>query len=188
MFRPEEGWSVLLEVIVRVAIIYVGCLVMLRVSGRRELSQLSPMDVLVMLLISETVSPALTKQDTSLTTGLVAAATLVAMQVATAYLVFRSRRAQALLEGNPLLLIRDGKLVAPELMRRYRITDAELHATLRQQGALTVSEVARAYVEPDGTISVVTEKDFEESQRRRQEEIASRGHQPPRPDLLEHGT
>jgi uncharacterized membrane protein YcaP (DUF421 family) len=154
------------EIVLRVAIIYAALTVLLRISGRREMAQLRPVDLLTMLLVSETVSPALTGGDESVAGGLLAAATLMALTVVTDMLVFRSRRAERLLEGRAVLLIRDGK-VNGEVMRRYRITDEDLHCALRQAGLLTVDQVGRAYVESDGEITVLDRDAVEKASRDR---------------------
>ncbi len=99
-----------LEIVVRVAVIYVGCMVLLRISGRREMSALGPMGLLAMLLISETVSPALTGNDDSVTAGLIAAPTLFALVVATNTLSFRNRRFSEVVEGHAVVLIDHGKV------------------------------------------------------------------------------
>ncbi len=154
----------MLEIVGRVAVVYIALTVLLRISGRREMSELRPMDLLTMLLISETVSPALTGGDQSLAGGLLAVVTLIGLSVATSVLTYRSRRAERLLEGSAVLLIRDG-VVDPRVMRRFRITDADLRAALRQNGHQDIDEVARAYVESDGKISVLA-KDEDEGEDR----------------------
>jgi uncharacterized membrane protein YcaP (DUF421 family) len=143
-----------LEIVARVVIVYAACMVLLRVSGRREMSELGPMDLLAMLLLSETVSPALTAGDDSVQAGLLAAATLMAMCVLTAKIVFHSRRAERIIQGDAVLLIRDGK-VDGDVMRRFMISDEDLRTTLHQNGLQAVGEVKRAYVEPDGEVTVI---------------------------------
>lgn len=152
-----------LEIVARVCIIYVACLVLLRVAGRRQVSELSQMDLLAMLLISETVSPALTGNDESITVGVLAAATLFALCVATGWLAFRSSRVERLLQGTAVVLIEDGR-VHTEVLRRHRISDDDLKATLHQNGVLHVGEVKRAYIEPDGQITLIKRADHEEAQ------------------------
>lgn len=153
--------SALAAIVVRSAIIFVALLTLLRVVGRRTLSDVTPMDMVVMLLVSETVSPALTQGDESVTGGLAAAATLIALSAAASHLAYRSRRAEKILSGTTDVLIRDGR-VDPAVMRRYRITDADLQMALHQHGALHVGAVARAFVEPDGEITVVKATDVKE--------------------------
>ncbi len=156
------GWKAL-EIIARVALIYGACLVLMRATGRREMSELSQMDLLVMLLISETVSPALTGGDETITGGVVAAATLLALYSVTGWLAFKSRKVEKLLEGSACVLIEDGR-VCPDVVRKYRITDDELRTTLHQHGILHVAEVKRAFVEPDGEITIVKKTDHAEAQ------------------------
>ena len=147
----------LLEIVGRVLAIYAALFVMLRLAGRREMSELSPMDLLVMLLVSETVSPALTGGDQTLVGGLVAAGTLIGLSVLIAYATFKSRRIGKLLEGEAALLIRNGR-IDERVKERFRISDDELATALRQHGVATPGKVARAYVEPDGEITVLEKK------------------------------
>jgi uncharacterized membrane protein YcaP (DUF421 family) len=147
----------LLEIVGRVVAIYVALFVMLRLAGRREMSELSPMDLLTMLLVSETVSPALTGGDETLVGGLVAAATLIGLSVLIAYTTFKSKRIGRLIEGDAVVLIKNGR-VDPRVMKRFRISDEDLATALRQNGVGSPGEVARAYVEPDGEITVLESK------------------------------
>jgi uncharacterized membrane protein YcaP (DUF421 family) len=163
MFDTSAGQ--LLEIVARVVIIYVACMVLLRVSGRREMSELSPMDLLTMLLLSETVSPALTAGDESVIGGVVAASTLIALCVATGWISFKHRGAERIIQGAAAVLIHDG-VVRPAILRRYRISADDLETALHQHGLLSVTEVARAFVEPDGEITIVKRKDHEESLER----------------------
>jgi len=150
-------WHVL-EIVGRVVIIYVAAMVLLRLSGRRELSQLGPMDLLTMLLVSETVSPALTGGDDSIPTGLLAAATLMGLGVVTSMIAFRSKRAEHVIAGEGVVLIDNGKL-RPDVLRRFRITNDDLRAQLHEHGLLRVDQVRRAYVEADGEISIIPLRD-----------------------------
>lgn len=156
------GWKAL-EIIARVAFIYGASLVLMRVTGRREMAELSRMDLLVMLLIAETVSPALTGGDETVTGGVVAAATLLVLYNATGRLSFKSRRIEKLIDGSASVLIEDGR-VCPDVVRKYRLTDDELRTTLHQHGLLHIAEVKRAFVEPDGEITIVKQTDHEEAQ------------------------
>jgi uncharacterized membrane protein YcaP (DUF421 family) len=153
--------STLLEIVARVAIIYTVLLVLLRVSGRRELAELAPMELLTMLLISETVSPALTAGDESVPGGLVAAGTLMALSVATSILAFRSRTARRAIEGKASVLIKNGR-VNEDVLRAERITSSDLDAKLHQHGLLSVGAVAYAFIEADGDITIIKKKDVEE--------------------------
>jgi uncharacterized membrane protein YcaP (DUF421 family) len=151
-----------LEILGRVALIYVACMVLLRVSGRREMSELGPMDLLTMLLLSETVSPALTGGDESLSGALVAASALMILTVLTSWIVRRSRLADRWIEGEAVVLIHDGH-VRPEVLRRFRITDDDLRAALHDRGMMSVAEVARAFVEADGKLTFIKRSDHEQA-------------------------
>ena len=147
----------LIEIVGRVFVVYALCMILLRIS-RREMSELSPMDLITMLLLSETVSPALTGGDQSLVSGAVAAAALIGCSIASEQLAFRSRRAERLIQGSALVLIDNGK-VQRDVMRRFMITDDDLRATLHQHGLLRVDQVRRAFVEADGEITVIKQED-----------------------------
>jgi uncharacterized membrane protein YcaP (DUF421 family) len=151
VFQPSTP---LLEILLRVVLIYAGLLALTRLSGKREVGELSPMEFLSMLVLSETVSPALTRQDTSLVAALFAAACLIGISVAVGRLTYWSPRAQRLLEGSPTVLIRNGRVLRSAL-RREAITDDELKAELRKNGVEDPRRVRRATVERDGRISVV---------------------------------
>ena len=160
----EIEWAKALEIVARVAIIYVGCVVLVRLSGRRELSELGPLDLLAMLLLSETVSPALTGGDESVTGGLVAASTLMGFCVLTSWLAFKSRKLDRILQGRAAMVIKDGR-VDRKVLHDFRIADDDLRTALHQHGMVHVNEVARAYLEPDGEITMIKRKDFDEAQK-----------------------
>jgi uncharacterized membrane protein YcaP (DUF421 family) len=145
---------VLVEIAGRVALIYVALLVLLRLAGRRSLSDITPMDMMVLLLVSETVSPSLTAGDDSLASGLVAAATLIGLSVLATWLSYRSRRFERIAGGAAATLIRDG-VVDHAVRQRYRITDDDLRTALHEGGVLGPDEVRRAFVEADGNITVI---------------------------------
>lgn len=151
MFELTTPWW---ELIARVSLIYCSLLFLLRLSGKRQLGQLTPMDLLTVLLVSETVSPALTAGDESVAGGVTAAATLVVLSVAVAGASYRSRRFERLVEGSPVVVIRDG-IVDRRVMASERITDTELEIALRRQGVEQSSDVRLAVVEPSGEISCV---------------------------------
>jgi uncharacterized membrane protein YcaP (DUF421 family) len=153
--------TTLLEIAGRVALMYIALLAMLRVTGRRELAELSPMELLTMLLLSETVSPALTGGDTSIVGGLVAAGTLMALTVGSRVLVFRSKVARRVIEGTPVVLISHGR-VHEDVLRAERITDSELRESLHQNGLLTVKDVAYAFIEADGEITIIKKRPEEQ--------------------------
>jgi uncharacterized membrane protein YcaP (DUF421 family) len=151
MFQPTVP---LLEIAGRVLLVYAGLFLLLRLTGKKELGQLAPMDFLTMLLVSETVSPALTGGDESVTGGMVAAATLVLLTFAIDWTSFRSKAFARAMSGVPQVVLRDGK-VDRDVQRRERLSDDELDAALRHEGIGRRDEVHRATIETNGRVTVV---------------------------------
>jgi uncharacterized membrane protein YcaP (DUF421 family) len=142
------------EIALRVAVIYAALVVMIRVAGKREVGQLTPLDLLAMLLLSETVSPALTGNDDSLPAALVAAGTLIVVTVAIGRVSYRSRRVERWFEGAPVVLARGGD-VDDDACGRERISRGELEAALRKNGVRSAADTELVTLEADGSISVV---------------------------------
>lgn len=161
LWEPGQPLS---QVVVRAVLVYVLLLVLLRISRRRHVGERSPTELLTMLLLAGTFGPALTAFDASLVTCAVAAMTLLAMNSLVAWLTFRSRTAERLLIGGPDLLIRGGKL-DPHVVHKERMTDQEIGQALRQAGVEAVQDVERAYVEPDGDITVIRRSTGRNKQR-----------------------
>lgn len=146
-----------LEIVGRVVAIYVALIALLRFGGKRELAQMAPIDLLTMLLLSETVSNALVGGRDSLAAGLLAAAALIAVTMLSGWLTFRFRRFERLVDGRAALLIRDGKVVEATL-RGNRLTSDQLQAALHKQGVRHVGEVDRAFIEPSGEITIIEKR------------------------------
>lgn len=148
---------VVLEVIGRVALIYVAVLVLLRLGGKKELASLSPMELVTMLLLSETVSPALVGGSSNIGLGLLAATTLIGLTVLTSYLTFRFRRLERAVDGTAKVLIKNGKL-NEEVLRKERLTNDQLLTSLHENGVLAVSQVQVAFIEPSGDLTVIKKR------------------------------
>lgn len=151
MFEPRTS---LLEIVLRVLLIYLFLLVAMRLFGRKEMGRWTPMEFLGMLLLARTVGPALTGGDSSLTVAAVAALTLLGVTFLFDYLVHRSRRLEKLIEGEPELLIENGR-VLEKAMKRELLTEQQLLAALRREKIESPEEVSRAYIESDGRITVI---------------------------------
>jgi uncharacterized membrane protein YcaP (DUF421 family) len=152
MFIPEIP---VLELIVRGAIVYFALFALLRFIGKKHVGELSPFDLVVLLIISETVDGSLIGDDHSLTGGLISAATLVAIVQIVGYLTWRYRSAERLVDGVPTVLVRHGK-VNKEVMNDEQVTTAELLEALRREGHSSLSSVRVAILETDGTITLAT--------------------------------
>ena len=148
-----------LEVAIRCALVYSTVLVGLRLSGKREVGQMTPFDLVLILLISNAVQNAMVGPDTSVWGGLIAAATLFLLNRVVAAFARGSETAARLVEGTPTLLIRRGTVIDANLARE-RITRDDLFRALREHGIDDVATVRSAILEVDGSISVMKEEEF----------------------------
>lgn len=142
----------LIEKVLRTAIVYVFLIACLRLAGKRELAQLNPFDLVVLLLLSNTVQNAIIGDDDSLAGGLVGAGTLLLLNYFFVRFLYRHPDLDRLIEGEPTLLIDGGKLISRNLEREL-ITRVELESAAHKQGFDSCDEVERAVLEPGGTIT-----------------------------------
>jgi uncharacterized membrane protein YcaP (DUF421 family) len=145
------------ELILRGVIVYVFLLVLLRVTGKRQVGQLAPFDLVLLLVLSNSVQNSMNGGDNSLLGGLVSAATLVALNYVVGIVTQRSKRMEMLVEGRPIVLIHNGQLFE-EVMNRAQLTHHELNAALRQAGCACVQEVHCAILENNGSITVTSRR------------------------------
>ena len=151
------------ELIVRAIAVYVFLFVFLRFMGKKHVGDLAPFDLLVLLILSETVSSALSGGDESLIGGLISAATLIGIVQLVSYVSWRSKRIERFIEGTPKVLVRHGAR-DKDAMAKEQVTITELLEALRQQGHANISEIQTAILENDGKISfVMREKQASES-------------------------
>lgn len=151
----------LLEICLRTFIIYAIILVGVRLTGKREIGQLTPFDLVFLLLISNSVQNAMTGPDTSLTGGLVAAVTLFVATFIVSRLFFKDRKLRQVIEGSPTVLISHGEVFHPNLDKENLTVD-QLSAALREHGVLRAEDVELAVLEIDGSISIIRKDDFKE--------------------------
>ena len=155
MFNLSVPWW---EFVVRCVIVYVFLLVMLRISGKRQIGQLSPFDFVLLLVLSNSVQNSMNAGDNSLLGGLIAATTLIILNYLVSLAVFRNKRLEFIIEGRPQILIHDGKLFE-DIMARSQLTHHELNAALRQSGCSNIDEVHCAILENNGSVTVTSRKD-----------------------------
>ena len=146
------GTHVLVEIVLRTAAIYVVVLLGVRLSGKREVGQMTPFDLTLLLLISNAVQNAMTGSDTSLVGGIVAAATLLIVNYFVAEVSGGNRRFRKLVQGQPSLLIHDGQVISAHMAKEHVSMD-ELERALREHGISSYHDVALAVLEVDGSIS-----------------------------------
>jgi len=150
MFDMQLPWW---EFVVRAGVVYLALLAMVRLTGKRTVGQFTPFDLVVVLLLSEAVSGSIAGQDESLTGGLIAAATLLLLNVLIAYASSRSKRFDTLVEGNPVLVGRDG-VIYEDVLKRQRVTRADFDKALREADC-ELRDMRLAILEADGIINIM---------------------------------
>src|SRR6476469_3776496 len=145
------------ELVLRRVLVYLFLIVLLRITGKRQVGQLAPFDLVLLLVLSNAVQNSMNGGDNSLTGGLVSAATLIALNYLVGIATFRSKRIETLVEGRPEVLVHNGKLFE-DVLARAQLTRHELNSALRQAGCTCVEEVHTAILENNGAISVTSRK------------------------------
>lgn len=143
-----------METIIRVAVIYVFVLASLRLMGKREFSQMSPFELVTLLLIPELASQALIREDFSITNAIVALSTLFLLVFFTSIVSHMSKKAEQVLEGQPSILVSRGAFVAAN-MNTCRITPGEVYGEMHKAGLARLEQVHWAILESDGHIAVI---------------------------------
>jgi uncharacterized membrane protein YcaP (DUF421 family) len=146
------GGHVLLQIVLRTGVIYLLVLIGVRLSGKREVGQMTPFDLTLLLLLSNSVQNAMTGPDTSLMGGAMAACTLLILNYLIAEVSGGNRRFRRFIQGQPTLLIHDGKTIESHMAKEHVSMD-ELHRALREHGLNSFDQVALAVLEVDGSIS-----------------------------------
>ena len=150
MFELSVPWW---ELVLRSLIVYFALLFLLRLTGKRQIGQLSPFDLILLLLISEAVQNSIVASDDSLIGGLIAVATLIAANYLVGLATFKSRRLERAVDGRPQVLIHEGKIFE-DVMRESKMTRKELDTALRHEGFFEISKIKLAILETNGEISV----------------------------------
>jgi uncharacterized membrane protein YcaP (DUF421 family) len=152
-------WHVLGEIFLRTMAIYLVVLIGVRLSGKREVGQMTPFDLTLLLLISNSVQNAMTGSDTSLIGGIVAAITLLLMNYLIAEFSGGNRRFRKFVQGQPSLLVHDGEVILSHMAKEHVSMD-ELERALREHGITTYHDVALGVLEVDGSISLLKYDDL----------------------------
>jgi len=143
-----------MDIVLRSAAAYAFILLLTRVVGRRELGTLEPFDLILLVVIGDMVQQGVTQSDMSVTGSLLAISTMGLLTVLVSWLNFRFRRLRPVFEGEPLVLVQDGKVVEPNL-RRERLTVEELASQARLQQIDSLDKVAWAILEKSGQVSFI---------------------------------
>ena len=151
LFVPEIS---LVEKVIRPIIVYVALVGLLRLGGRRELAQMNSFDLVILLIISNAVQNAIIGEDNSLLGGLVGGATLILLNLGVNRFLYRHPELDSKLEGEPITLVKDGRILRKNLQHEL-ITESELLAAIRRQGLTGVEACDEVVLETSGMISVV---------------------------------
>ena len=153
MFELDRPWW---ELVVRAGAVYFALLVMVRISGKRTVGQFTPFDLLVVMLLSESVSSSLSGGDDSLAGGLILAATLIVLNLGVAYATARSARMEGFVQGRPMLIGRDAEIFRDKLLANH-LSMADFEQALREADC-EMKDMRCAFLEADGKISILKAK------------------------------
>jgi len=151
MWNTSVPWW---ELIFRGVIVYSFLLILLRITGKRQVGQLAPFDLVLLLVLSNAVQNSMNAGDNSLVGGLISATTLIFLNYIVSIATYRSKRLEAVIEGRPQVLIHNGR-VFEDVMANAKLTHHELNAAMRQAGCMSPEEVQTALLENNGSISIV---------------------------------
>jgi len=143
-----------MDISLRAIALFLFILFLTRVMGRRELSSLAPFDMILLIVLGDAIQQGLTQDDYSVTGALIAITTLALMQRGTSYLSFRFGLVRRVLEGEPVVIVQDGRVIEKNL-RRERLTTAELTEEARLNQIDSLDRVKWALLEPNGNISFI---------------------------------
>jgi uncharacterized membrane protein YcaP (DUF421 family) len=155
-----------LEIVGRSVVVYLFIVIAIRIAGKKELAQLSVIDLVFILLISNSVQNAMVGPDNSLLGGIVAAASLFLVNIVLKFITYRYKKANTLIEGEPVILVHNGKLIKKNLDKE-KIPMDELEASIREHGVEKIEDVNLAILEIDGNISIISDNFSKRSIRKR---------------------
>jgi uncharacterized membrane protein YcaP (DUF421 family) len=158
------SWHTVLEIVLRTSAVYVLVLVGIRLTGKREVGQMTPFDLTLLLLLSNSVQNAMTGPDTSLIGGAAAALVLLTLNFFLAEVSGLNRRFRKMIQGSPTLLIHNGECITSHMAKEHISMD-ELNRALREHGVACIGDAALAVLEVDGSISVLKYDDVPDQAR-----------------------
>jgi len=143
-----------MDLVLRATALYIFVVILMRIIGRRELSSLSPVDLVLLIVLGDALQQGLTQDDYSVTGAIIVVTTIAVLQVIASYVTFRSRRMKRLLEGEPIVLIEDGKLIERNL-RRERLRPDDVAEEMRLEGIAKFDDVRWGILESNGSFSFI---------------------------------
>jgi uncharacterized membrane protein YcaP (DUF421 family) len=146
-----------MDLVIRAVVVFFFIFLVTRVVGRRQLSQMEPFDLILLVVLGDLVQQGITQSDESVTGTLIVISTIALLSVAVSWAAFRSKALRVLTEGEPIVLVHDGQLIQRN-MRRERITLADIQEEARQSQITSVADLQWAILENDGQISCIPRK------------------------------
>jgi uncharacterized membrane protein YcaP (DUF421 family) len=143
-----------MDLVIRATVVFFFIFLVTRIAGRRELSELEPFDLILLVVLGDLVQQGITQSDESVTGALIVISTITLLSVAVSWVSFRSARLRKVTAGEPIILVDDGNVIEPNL-RRERLVRADLEEAARQQQVAAISDIRWAILERDGSISVI---------------------------------
>jgi uncharacterized membrane protein YcaP (DUF421 family) len=143
-----------MDLVLRAIFVFGFILLLTRVIGKRELSHLQPFDLVLLIILGDALQQGLTQDDYSLTSAVLVVGTIAVLQVIVSWLSYRFPRTRAILEGEPIIIVQDGKVIERNL-KRERLTVEEIAEQARQQQIAHLSDVRFAVLETSGVISFI---------------------------------
>jgi uncharacterized membrane protein YcaP (DUF421 family) len=143
-----------MDLVFRALVLFAAVYLLLRVVGRRELAEMEPIDFILLIVLGDAIQQGLTQDDYSVTGALVTIFTIAAIQVAVGYMTYRSGKVRTIMEGEPVVLIEDGRVIEKNL-HRARIAKDELAEEARLSQISSLGQVAWAVLETSGKISII---------------------------------
>jgi uncharacterized membrane protein YcaP (DUF421 family) len=146
-----------MDIALRGVALFTFVFLLTRVIGRRELSSLQPFDLILLIVLGDAIQQGLTQDDYSVTGAMIAVSTFATLQVLVSYLSFRFSRLRPILDGEPIVIVQDGRVIEANL-KRERLTVEEVAEEARQQQIASLEDVEWAVFEPSGNISFIEKK------------------------------
>ena len=144
-----------MDVVIRAAVIYVFVWLVLRALGKRELGELTAFELVLLFIIGDLVQQSITQNDTSVTAAILAISTIALLIVIQSFSIFRWKALRTVIEGTPVVLVYEGRVMEPPL-RRERMTVDDLKEAARAQGIADLADIKIAILENDGKVSFIT--------------------------------
>ena len=143
-----------MDLVIRAAVVFCFIFLITRIAGRRQLGELEPFDVILLVVLGDLVQQGITQSDESVTGTLIVISTITLLSVMVGWLSFRFRPIRLITEGEPIILIHDGELLERNL-RRERLTRGDLEEEARQQQLSSLDQIRCAILEDGGAISII---------------------------------